>query len=198
MALLARDAAFERDRARRGAEFHRVVIGLQHEQFAAAELGFREVGDESEVGREADLVRVDRERERDRGGVVRNGEGFDVNAAQVERGAGRDEDLVRRDLVGAFRKLAERLRHEIGRDSEAVGDDAARACVVGVVVRDEDRAERTRIDVDAFEAAHQLLRGEPGIEQQIAFRSVDDRGVSLAATAEDGAAECAGKAGWRI
>ena len=62
-------------------------------------------------------------------------------------------------------------------------------------MRDEDRAEGTRINPDAFEAAHQFLCGKPGVEQQIAFRPVDDRGVALAAAAEDGAAEGVGLSG---
>ena len=181
--------------AKSGAELAGVVIGLQHQEVTAAELGFREVGDEAEVGGKADLVRVNRERVRHGGRVVRDGEGFDVDAAQVERGTGRDEDFVLRDLVRAFREFAERLREEVGGDAEAVRDDAARAGVVGVVVRDEDGAERTRVDLNAFEAAHQLFRGEPGVEQQIAFRSMDDRGIAFAAAAENGAAEGMGLSG---
>ena len=67
-----------------------------------------------------------------------------------------------------------------------------------MVVRDEDGTQGTRIDVDAFEAVQQLFRGESGVQQQIAFGAVNDRGIALAAAAEDGAAERAGMAGWRI
>ena len=64
-----------------------------------------------------------------------------------------------------------------------------------MIVRNEDGAKRARIDPDTFEAAHQLLRGKPGVEQQIALRPVNDRGVALAAAAEDGAAEGVGLSG---
>ena len=64
--------------------------------------------------------------------------------------------------------------------------------MVRVRVRDQDGANGSRIDASFFQSASNLDRAEPGIEEQIAFGTVNDGGVAFAATAEDGAAECGG------
>ena len=61
--------------------------------------------------------------------------------------------------------------------------------MVRVSVRDQDGADGSRIDADGFHSASNLDRAEAGIEEQIAFGTVDDGGVAAAAAAQDGAAK---------
>ena len=94
VADLTRNAPFERKTAFGLTEHRRVVVGLQYEEFAAAEAGFHEIGNEPEVGRETDLVPVNGKGISDRVYVVRDFEGGDLNPAEPELETRLEEDDV--------------------------------------------------------------------------------------------------------
>ncbi len=52
-----------------------------------------------------------------------------------------------------------------------IAEDGTSIRVVGVSVRDEDRADGGGIDADYFQSAANLERAEPGVKEQIAFGS---------------------------
>ena len=186
------DAPYGRRPAFGMAEHDRIVVGLQHEEFASAESGFHEIGNEPEVGREADLVPVNGKGVSDRVHVVRDFEWGDLNPAEFELESRLEEDEVRRDLDLAFSKLRDLFRHEVDGDLKSFGQCGTTALMhmVRVSVRDQNGADGSRIDADFGQSALNLDPAEPGIEEQIATGTMDNGGVAAAAAAEDGAAEC--------
>lgn len=175
----------------RHAEHPRVIVGFQHEEIASGEALFHQRRDEPEVGGVADPVPSRGKREPDGRHVVRDHEGFDADSAEIERGIVQKIEDVRRRLEVFFLGQRQHFLREIDRKAEFSCKSGAsgRVDMVSMKMRDQDGAERGRIDADIFQSPADVDLGEPFIEEQIAFGAVDDCGVAVTAAAEDRAAE---------
>lgn len=123
--------------------------------------------------------------------VVRDLKRCDLNPADFELEPRLEEDDLPRNSNLSLFKLRNRFPHEVYGDAQlpCQGCTAARMHMVLVSMRDQNSANGSRIDACCFHSASNLDRAEPGIEEQIAFGSVDDGSVAAAAAAEDRAAE---------
>ena len=168
----ARDASFEAETTLRSAKFIRVVVGFQHEQVTALETLFYGVGNKTEVGGEPDLLPAGGKRESDRGRIVRNDKGPDLNSAELEC----DFSIKQFQFLGYFLFFHEqnRFRDQVGGNTVLMAEAGASPCVVAVRVRNEDRADGGGVDAGFFHSASNLERAESGIKEQIAFGAVDD------------------------
>lgn len=178
MSKAGENSLLEVPRVRADLEEIGVVVGFEEEEVGAAEMvldAFREV---AEVSGDSDLDAVGGEGIADGvGGVVREGEGLDVEVAEVE-GCARLESFQRRRGGAAEVEQRRRLVREKNRDAgaELAVDDGQAGDVVGVFVGDEDSVETGGVFIDGGEACEGLLAVDPGVNEDAGlFRGEKDR-----------------------
>ena len=184
VSVTAHDAAFETDRTVGVCQHFEVVVGFEQKCFRAAELFEYGTGDLTEIGRNGNLMSAEPEVEGDGfAGVVRNGEGFDFQPEKFERGSGGEEIPLFADAVLLRERFADGVCDAAG-DSVGVGEYAQAFRVVCMFVRHEHRADGFGADGGAFKPGAEFFGGESGVDEQGAFGSVNDCGVSRAPAPE--------------
>jgi len=184
MAEAARDALLERPRVVAIRQHVEIVVAFQHERIAAAEARLDKARRRADVGQDAEpmlaiahdelhrIARIVGHRERphfqhpDRERIVA------VEAVDA---------LHPREALAEHLQRAERQPY---RNAEAGRERCNTAGVVGMLVRDEDRADRARLDAEAREAPDRVAHGEAAIDQDAGVARFDDESVAFAATTE--------------
>ena len=174
----AEDALFDDPGIGADLEHVEIVIGFEDQAIDIAEMDFDEFGHVAEVGDNGQFCAVGAEGKSDRvGGVVRNGEGVDVDVANGEALAGVNgfeaiealAESVGKNLIhrvhGGFRNV-ERGSPE----SEHLGQAAA---VVGVLVGDEDAVEAVEGLFDGGEAGESFALAESGVNEEAGTLSLE-------------------------
>jgi hypothetical protein len=146
------------------------VIGFEDEAIGLTEVDPDVIGQVAEIGADSDLGAVSTEGESDRvGGVVRDGEGVDVNIADRKALAGLNglnaaETLAEGIGQDALESVHGGLCDIEGRLPEA--EDLRKAvAVVGVLVGDEDGIESIDVALDSGESSEGFALAEAGVNE---------------------------------
>jgi hypothetical protein len=163
-----------------GADFEHVevVIGFEDQAISIAKMDFDEFGHVAEVGDDGQFCAVGAEGESDRVcGVVRNGEGVDVDVADGEALAGVNGFKTVESLAERVRKNAlHRVQGGLGNvergfpESEHLGETVA---VVGVLVGDEDAVEVVDGLLDGGEAGQSFTFAESRVNEEAGARGLE-------------------------
>ena len=147
-----------------------IVIGLEDEAIGLAEMDSDVVWQVAEIGADGDLGAVGAEGETDGiGGVVRDGEGMDVDVADGETLAGLDglhaaeafaESVGEDALEGVHGGLG-----DVERGFPEAEDLREAVAVIGVFVGDEDGVETIEIAADGGEAGQGFAFSEAGVNE---------------------------------
>jgi hypothetical protein len=160
-----------------------IVIGLEDQSIAFAQVVLDELGHVAEVGDQAELRAVGAEGEANGvGGIVRYGEGVNLDIADGEALAGLDGfdtvealvQLVRQDAAERFegRRSDEQRRLP---QSQELGQAVA---VVGVLVGDEDAVEAIERSFDGGEAGEGFALAESGVDKEASTPGLEQRAIA--------------------
>lgn len=180
-----------------------IVVGLDVDAVGVAEVLAHEVGDVADVADHAEAGVVAVEDKADGfGGIMGDAEGVDVEAAELEilsRAKYAPGDV-------AFYFVAEGLAGEgVGVDGDVAftKEDVDAACVIRVLVGEQDGIELFWGDAHHFHAEDKLFGAEAGIDEEVGGAALDEGGVAAATAAEYGNGEVVVgffrgvRAGWR-
>jgi len=176
-----------------------IVIGFQDQAIGLAKGDFDELGHVAEVGADGDLGAVGSESEAEGiGGVVRDGEGVDVNIADGETLAGLDGLDSAKALAEGFGEDAAELLHGGLADIERRFPDAENlreaVAVIGVLVGDQDGVEAVEVAFDGGEASQGFALAEAGVNENAGGFGFEQGDVARTAGGEDGDAQADEKA----
>ena len=89
-----------------------------------------------------------------------------------------------RHPLEAQRHLGERSERSPDGDAVPRGKGGDATDVIGVLVGDEDRAERRRLEPEARETQHRVLDAESAVDEHARVAGFDDQTVAIAAAAK--------------
>jgi hypothetical protein len=170
------------------------VIGFEDEAIGVAEMHFDEFGHVAEVGDEGELGAVGTKGEADGvGGIVRDGEGVDIDITDGEALAGRDGFDATKALAESIGEAAlERVHRGLG-DVEWSFPEAKHlweaAAVVGMFVGDEDAVEMVDGSFDGGEAGESFPFAKAGVNEDAGTLGLEQGDVARAARRQDGNAQ---------
>ena len=176
-----------------------VVIGFEDQAIRLAEMNFDELGHVAEVGADGDLDAVGAEGEAEGiGGIVRDGEGVDINVADGEALAGVDGFDAAEALAEGFRQDAAELLHgglgNVERRFPEAQDLRQTVAVVGVLVSDEDGVEAVNVALDSREPGKSFAFAEAGVNEDTSGFGFEQGQIARTAGGKDGDAKADGKA----
>jgi len=176
-----------------------IVIRFEDEAIGLAKMDFDELGHVAEVGADGDLGAVGAESEAEGiGGVVRDGEGVDVNIADGETLAGLDGLDSAKALAEGFGEDAAELLHGGLADIERGFPDAENlreaVAVIGVLVGDQDGVEAVEVAFDGGEASQGFALAEAGVNENAGGFGFEQGDVARTARGENGDAQADKKA----
>lgn len=170
MAGAGKDTLFDNPGIRADLEHVEIVIGFEDEAIGLAEMDSDVVGQVAEICADGDFGAVGAEGEADGiGGVVRDGEGVDVDVADGEALAGLDgfdaaetlaEGVGEDALEGVHRGLG-----DVKRGFPEAEDLREAVAVVGVFVGDEDGVETVDVAANGSEAGESFAFSEAGVNK---------------------------------
>jgi hypothetical protein len=171
-----------------------IVIGFEDEAIGLAEMDLDEFGHVAEIGADGDLVAVGAEGEADGvGGIVRDGEGVDVDVTDGKALAGVDGFDAAEAFAKSVRKDALEGVHgglgDVERgfpDAEHLGKAVA---MVGVFVSDEDGVEVIDFAFDGGEAGKGFAFAEAGVNEDAGGVAFEQGDVARTAGGKDGNAK---------
>jgi hypothetical protein len=170
MAGAGQDALLDDPRIGTDLEHVEVVIGFEDEAIGFAEVDFDELGHVAEVGANGHLGAVGAKSETDGiDGIVRNGEGVDVDVADTKA-------LARLNGFNATEALAEGLGENALKDTHGGLSDEERSlpetqdlretiAVIGVFVSDEDSVEMIEVRFDGGETSESIAFTEASVNK---------------------------------
>jgi hypothetical protein len=170
VSVAAEDALFEAPGSADAIlEHFDIVIGFEHQGMGGADAFEDQFGDVSQVGEEADIHPVGAQEESDGIlGIMRDGEGFDEDIADLEAGAGQEaaavEFCVEQGLDGFVGGLV-----AVDGDAEFVAERSQSLDMVAVLVGDEDAGQVLRGAAQGGEALADLAEAEARIDQDAGF-----------------------------
>lgn len=188
VAFAAEDALFDGPRDGADLEHGGVVVGFEEDGLAAAEVPFDGVGHVAEVGDDGEAGGAGGDGIADGvDGVVGDGEGLDVEGAELEAGACLEAAEVGVEFA-PFDLGGGGVGEEDGELAAAGGvaaDEGGEAeDVVGVFVGDEDGVELVGVLADGGEAFEGLFPAEPGIDEDAGLGGGDEDAVARAGAGE--------------
>ncbi len=183
-----RDPLLQRIRIVAVLEHLEIVVAFEHQRVAAGQARLDVGRGHAEVGQHAEAPRAVADDVLHRlARVVRNGYRLDLQ--RVDREPVVAVEAV--DVRHALEALRDRgQRAERGPDRNAVPRRERRntADMIGVLVRDEDRGERRRLEPEPGEASRRAPNAEAAVDQDARAARLDDEAVAFAAAAQGGEA----------
>ena len=184
------DALHEAARAVGALQHQRIVVELDRERVAVAQVVADDLRHRPEVGREAEPRAAVRHGEADGvAGVVRNGERLEPERPDLERGArGEGDPRPVRPLVvrAAAADDVDRAVRRVERRPVAVLQHGDRGGVVRVVVREADARQRRGVGADRAQRRADALGVRPRVDQHGRAVRLDVGAVAGAGAREDG------------
>jgi len=170
MASAREDALLDDPGIRADLEHVEIVIGFEDEAIGLAEMDSYVIWQIAEIGADGNFGAVGAEGESDGvGGVVRDGEGVDVDVADGETLAGLDGFDAAETLAESIRQNALESFHrrlsDVERGFPEAEDLRQAVAVVGVLVRDEDRVEAINVALNGGEASEGFALSEAGVNE---------------------------------
>jgi len=164
------DALLDDPGIRANLEHVEIVIGFEDEAIGLAEVDSNVIWEVAEIGADSDFGAVGAEGESDGVcGVVRDGEGMDVDVADRKALAGMDGfDAAEAFAKGVGKDALEGVHGGLGNvergfpEAEDLGEAVA---VVGVLVGDEDGVETIEIAADGGEAGESFAFSEASVNE---------------------------------
>ena len=174
-----------------------IVIGFKNEAIGLAEMDFDEFGHVAEVGTDGYLGAIGAEGEAEGiGGIVRDGEGVDVNIADGKALAGLNGFNTAEALAESVREDAVELVHcgfgDIERTFPDTEDLRKAVAVVGVLVSDEDGIEAVNVALDSGETSESFALAEAGVNEDTGGFGFEQGDVARTAGGKDGDAQADG------
>jgi hypothetical protein len=163
-----------------------VVVGFEDQTISFAEVDFDKLRHVAEVGADGNLGAVGAKGETDGiDGIVRDGEGVDVDVADTEALAGLNG-------FDAAEALAEGLRENALQNAHGGFSDVKRAlpetedlretiAVIGVLVSDEDSVEVIEVAFDGGEASESFAFTEAGVDKDAGASGFEQSNIARAA-----------------
>jgi len=196
MAGATEDTLLHHPRVGTNLQHVQIVIGLENQAVGIAEMNLDELGHVAEVGDQGDLYTIGAKGEADGiGGIVRNGEGVDLDVADGEalasvNGLDAAETLGERVRQSALERVHGRLGDVEGSFPEAENLGQATAMVV-VFVRDEDavQAVEARVLLDGGEAGQGFPFAKASVDEEASAVSLKQGDIARAAGRQNGHAQ---------
>ena len=147
-----------------------VVIGFEDEAIGLAEVDSDMIGQVAKIGADGDFGAVGAEGESDGvGGIVRDGEGVDVDIADRETLSGLDGLNAAQAFTEGIGQDALECVHgglcDVQRRFPEAEDLRKAVAVVGVFVSDEDGVESIDVALDSGEAGESFAFSEAGVNE---------------------------------
>ena len=191
MAGARHDALLDVPGIRADLQHFEIVIRLEDEAVTFAEMMLDEFGEVAEIGDDGEFRTVGAKGIGDGiGGVVRDGEGRDLDVADRETLA-RANVLDALDFFGdSGGKQADdfamsRFR-EICRGAPVAEKLRKAAGMIGVLVRNQDGVEAIRFDAQRSEAAERFLAAKASVDEKARALGFEQRGIARTAGSEYG------------
>ena len=171
-----------------------IVIGFEDQAIGVAEMDFDELRHVAEVGDDGELGAVGAEGEGDGvGGIMRNGEGVDVDVANSEALAGLNGFKAVEAFAERVRKnLIHRVHSGLGNIERSLPESEhlwQTVAVVGVLVGDEDAVELVDGLFDGGEAGQGFAFAESGVNKEAGALGLEQGDVARAAGRQNGYAQ---------
>jgi hypothetical protein len=174
-----------------------IVIGFEDEALRFAEVNFHKLRHVAEVGADRDLDTVGAKRKPDGiRGIVRDGEGVNVNISDGEALAGFDGFHTVQAFAKCFGKAALERGHgrfgDVKRCFPEAKDLRKSVAVVGVFVGDEDGIEMVEIALNGSEASQGFAFAQTSVYQDASAVRFEQGDVARTAGSEYGDAQADG------
>src|SRR5579862_3666670 len=184
----ARDALLERHRVVTVLEHAEIVVAFEHERVAARKARLDVTRRHADVGQHAEPLRAIADDELDRlARIVRHRKWPHLHHADRKHVMAVEAEHPRQpgNALARHRQRPERAPY---RDAEAACERSDAADVIGVLVRDDDRADRIGRHAEAPKAHDRVAHPEPAVDQDARITDFDDERVAFAAAAQGGEA----------
>lgn len=174
-----------------------VVIGFEDQAIGLTEMNFDELRHVAEVGADGDFRAVGAEGEAEGiGGIVRDGEGVNVNIADGEALPGVDGFDAAEALAEGFREDTAKLLHgglgHVKRRFPEAEDLRQAVAVVGVLVSDKHGVEVVNVALDSRETGKSFALAEAGVNEDTSGFGFEQGQIARTAGGKDGDAKADG------
>jgi hypothetical protein len=199
MAGAGEDALFDDPRIGADLEHIEIVIGFENQAIGLTKMDAHVIGEVAEIGADGDFGAVGAEGEGDRVcGIVRDGEGVNVNVADGETLAGLDGfDAAKAPAEGVGEDALKGVHGGFG-DVERRFPEAENlrkaVAVVGVFVGDQDGVEAIDFATDGGEARKGFAFAEAGVDENAGGLGFEQGEIARTAGRENGDAKTDGDA----
>jgi hypothetical protein len=168
-----------------------VVVGFEDETISFAKVDFDELRHVAKVGADGNLGAVGTKGEPDGiDGVVRNGEGVDVDVADAKTLAGLNGFDAAEALAESFGENALKNAHgglsHVKRTLPQTEDLRKAVAVIGVLVGDEDGVEMIEVRFDRGEASKSFAFTEASVNNDAGAFGFEQGKIARAAGRQDG------------
>jgi hypothetical protein len=186
MAGAGKDALLDDPRIRANLEHIEIVVGFKDQAIGFAEVDFDKLRHVAEVGADGHLGAVGAKSETDGiDGIVRDGEGVDVNVADTEALAGLNGFDAAEALAEGFRKNALKNAHgglgDIKRDLPETENLRKTVAVIGVLVGNEDGVEMIEVAFDGGETSESFAFTEASVNKDAGAFGFEQSKIARAA-----------------
>ncbi len=191
MAGAGKDALLNNPRIGANLEHIEVVIGFEDETISFAEVDFDKFRHVAEVGADGNLGAVGAKSETDGiDGVVRDGEGVDVDIADTKALAGLNGFNAAEALAEGLGENALKNAHgglgDVKRTLPETEDLRETIAMIGVLVGDEDGVEMIEVGFDGREAGESFTFTEASVNKDAGAFGFEQSKIARAAGRQDG------------
>jgi hypothetical protein len=191
MAGAGKDALLDDPRIGANFEHVEVVIGFEDQAIGFAEVDFDKLGHVAEVGADGNLGAVGTKGEPDRiDGIVRDGEGVDVDVTDTKTLAGLNGFNAAEALAEGLGENALKNTHgglgDVQRALPETEDLRETIAVIGVFVSDEDGVEMIEVGFDGGEPGESFAFTEASVNKNAGAFGFEQSKIARAAGREDG------------
>jgi len=199
MAGTGEDALLDDPRVGADLEHVEIMIGFEDEAIGFAEMDFDELGHVTKIGADGDLGAVGAEGEGDGvDGVVRNGEGVDVDVTDAKALAGLNGFDAAKAFAKSFGKNAPEGAHgglgDVERSFPEGQDLREAVAMIGVLVGDEDRIEVIKVAFDGSETGKRFALAKAGVHKDAGAIRFEQSQIARTSGRENGDTQADGGA----
>lgn len=168
-----------------------VVVGFENETIGFAEVNFDKFGHVAEICADGDLSAVGTESESDRvGGIVRNGEGVDIDITDAEALAGLNGFDATEALAKSLGENALERSHggfsDVERSFPEAEDLRKTIAVISVLVSDQYSIEMIEVTLDGSEASESFAFAKASVNKDAGAFGFEQSKIARAAGRQDG------------